>query len=430
MIAALCLVRLSFFLTTYENDPGLIIDPDTQSYLSISASLFERGKYERVAGQPEIHRPPGYAAFLAGNYALFGKDNLLAPVLVQHGLSVSMAIMIAYLAHGLGGPRASLVAETVFLLDFTSFYYLNEILSETLFTFFILFSLLLIRNSIDVPIGRHKWLLLAGLVATAAVFVRPVGMLLLYPVAILVGTTAIVQTRESSTSLKSMAIFILPWIILGGAWYLRNYDISGQLFFTNYEGEALFRRLRPVLAAANDIDINGANVLLTEMTRQGLKPFQVYFSVVFEHPWTFIKETSADLTRLLLSPGQWHLKFYFPNSFATQFPMEGLLLSGNFTQVIDQLFSRPVSYSIIIGLVMGHLLVLYTGGLFSLIRIFKCPTKDILFYGFLILYVAYFMAITAGFIGQPRFRVPFVPILAIMCGIGFGALPRRSQESK
>ena len=181
LVAILCVIRFSFFIYTYDKNPELIIDPDTQSYLDIAASLYERGKYERVAGVAETHRPPGYASYLALNYAIFGQDNLLAPVIIQHILSVLMVVMVSYLAFGLGGPVAGVIAAVVYLLDFTSFYYLNEVLSETLFTFFIVLSLFLIRKSIDAWETPFRWFLLAGLVTTLAVFVRPVGMLLMYP---------------------------------------------------------------------------------------------------------------------------------------------------------------------------------------------------------------------------------------------------------
>ena len=422
LVAVLCVIRLSFFLFTYQNDATLIIDPDTQSYLDISTSMYERGKYERVAGLPETHRPPGYASYLAANYVLFGSDNLLAPVLIQHILSVLITIMVAYLAFRLGGTGAALIACVVYLLDFTSFYYLNEVLSETLFTFFIVLSLFLIHRSIDARDTRLRWFLLAGLVTTLAVFIRPVGMLLMYPTTLMVGVTVYVQSGIGRDAFKSMATFVLPWIILGGAWYFRSYIISGEFFFTNYEGEALFERLRPVLMAANDIDLVGANAIIGEMVRNGLKPVQIYFVVLAEHPWEFIKVTSLDLGRLLISPSQWHLKFYFPETFADQFAMEKLILSGNFAELGEQLVSRPAAYAGIIAFVMIHLIITYAGGLVSVVAFFKSATDDKMFYLFALLFIAYFIAITAGFIGHSRFRVPFAPVLAILCGYGLSNL--------
>ena len=96
-------LRFSLFITTYQQNPTLIIDPDTLSYQSLSEP-FERGKYERVAGIAEAHRLPLYPAYLAMNYAVFGKTNLLAPVILQHIMTLLIASMMAYLAYRLGGP--------------------------------------------------------------------------------------------------------------------------------------------------------------------------------------------------------------------------------------------------------------------------------------------------------------------------------------
>ena len=114
--------RLGLFMTAYQQDPTLVIDPDTLSYQHLSESIFERGKYERVAGIAEAHRPPLYPAYLAMNYAIFGKSNLLAPVLLQQLMTLLIASMMAYLAYRLGGPVAAQLAPLLYLTEFTSFY--------------------------------------------------------------------------------------------------------------------------------------------------------------------------------------------------------------------------------------------------------------------------------------------------------------------
>ena len=93
-IAVICLLRFAFFYDTYRDNPNLIIDPDTKSYLDISSNLYQHSKYNRVLGIPEIHRPPGYPLFLTINYALFGQDNLLAPVIMHHILFFFMLLCL------------------------------------------------------------------------------------------------------------------------------------------------------------------------------------------------------------------------------------------------------------------------------------------------------------------------------------------------
>ena len=73
-----------------------------------------------MAGIPEPHRPPVYPVYLAINYAVFGKDNLLAPVIVQHVLFFIASIIVGYLAYQLAGLVAAVVSYGFIFTDFTS----------------------------------------------------------------------------------------------------------------------------------------------------------------------------------------------------------------------------------------------------------------------------------------------------------------------
>ena len=124
-----CVLRFAFFYSVYDQDNSLIIDPDTLSYRHISLSIFERGKYERVEGTPESHRPPAYPTYLAINYLAFGKNNLLAPVIGQHVMFFIVSIIVGYLAYQLAGFLAAVTSFVLISTDFTLFYYFNEIVN-------------------------------------------------------------------------------------------------------------------------------------------------------------------------------------------------------------------------------------------------------------------------------------------------------------
>ena len=134
---------------------------------------------------------------------------------------------------------------------------------------------------------RPWWILVAGITLTAAVFVRPVGLLLPYPATVLLITVVYWQSRCVKTALKTGLIFILPWLIAGGYWYARNYGLSGEIFFTNYEGQALFKRLHPILMSANQTDYVNAVSYVAGLTAEGMRPIEIYFHVMFTHPVTF-----------------------------------------------------------------------------------------------------------------------------------------------
>jgi len=422
MILLIGAVRFFLFFNIYQQDPSLIIDPDTLSYLHLSESIYERGAYERVEGIPEAHRPPLYPAYLAVNYTVFGKANLLAPVLLQQLMTLLTALMTAYLAYRLGGRLAAWIAPLLYLTEFTSFYYANEILSETLFAFLLTVSMSMLVIGFQRESISTRWVFGASIVLTAAVFVRPVGLLLIYPATGLLFFVAYWYARDITSALKTGLVFLLPWIVFGGSWYARNYGLSGEIFFTSYEGQALLRRLQPVLMSANQIDLQSANAHISGLIAEGMRPVEVYFNVLFSHPGPFLVETLIDVARVLLSPGQWHIGTYFPATFENALPMETLLLNGEFAQLAEAISTKVVLYTGLISAVLVHLFLVYFGVLASMFFILRKNREKVAIYLFLVLFCVYFIGITAGFIGQPRFRVPFVPFLAVLSAAGFSFL--------
>lgn len=428
IIALICVLRFAFFFDTYLDNPNLIIDPDTKSYIDISSILYEDGRYERVPGKPEIHRPPGYPLYLISNFALFGQDNLLAPVILHHFLFFVMMLIVARLAFQMGGIPALSFAVMLYALDFTTFYYVNEILSELLFAFFMAMTIA-IFNSAVISLDRQNMLFfITGLTLTTAIFVRPVGMYLMYPAAIFIAIVAYLNSEDFAHAVKSAGLFILPWLVLGGAWYFHSYSVSGNFTFTSYEAAVFDQRLVAVFKTSLGIDSEAARLMVRERMQGAESPTRTFFAILSEQPWAAVKVTITDIGRQLLSPSQWYFKFYFPQIFENQFPIEILLLTGNFSELWAQLAKRPVMYFPIVLFVFVHLVVIYIGVLFSIFGLRKLSFENLALYAIMILFIGYFIGITVGFIGHSRFRVPFMPALSILSGYGFSMLFKRKKS--
>ena len=427
-IALICLLRFAFFYDAYLSNPDLVIDPDTKSYIDISTALYEDGRYERVPGHAEIHRPPGYPIFLAVNYTLFGQHNLLAPVILQHILFFTMMLMVAYLAFQIGGPIALTAAVGLYALDFTTFYYVNEILSELLFTFFVALALISFNSAVKSVNRQGLWFFYTGMILSAAIFVRPIGLYLMYPIAAFIAIVAYLDSEKLSHAFKSSVLFLLPWLIFGGAWYYYSYTISGKFTFTSYESEVFDQRLAAIFRTSLGIDIDTAYQIVRQRMIGVESPMKTYFVLLSEHPWAAIKEIVADIGRQLLSPGQWYLQFYFPGIFENQFPLEKLLFTGNFSEIIAEAAKRPVMYLPAILFIFAHMVIIYFGAALSILGIRKLTFENLALYVFMILIIGYFVGITLGFIGHSRFRVPFMPALVILSGYGFSLLLGRNKS--
>ena len=133
--------------------------------------------------QPNLSKTTGYSLFLK---ALEPFHSLTLVAGLQHLMGLGIAVMIYVLARRSGVPQGWATAATLpVLLD--GFFIEDEhmVMAETLFTFLVMLSMLLIlwRSKIGWPVAR-----LAGLLAGYAVDVRSEGLpvLVLFPVVLLI----------------------------------------------------------------------------------------------------------------------------------------------------------------------------------------------------------------------------------------------------
>jgi len=183
-LAALAL-RLLFVLRF----PGIV--DDSRLYANIAENWLRHGIYGITdSGQimPTLSRLPGYPAFLAAIFAVFGLDNFRAVLLVQVGFDLVTCLLVADLARRFFGDRAAQAAFLLaglcpFLADYAA-----AALTETLEIFFTALTLDLACRGLGVgesPRPERPWLLwlACGLSTGAAILLRPDGGILLMSVA-------------------------------------------------------------------------------------------------------------------------------------------------------------------------------------------------------------------------------------------------------
>src|SRR3712207_2189092 len=109
---------------------------------------------------PELRRPPGYAAFVAGVVTVLGED-LRALAFAQHVLGVGTALLTYWLGRLTLGRAAGLAAGLMVALNGSLILSGQSVMTETLFTALLLGTLvlLLIAGRTD----RLAWCLAAGL---------------------------------------------------------------------------------------------------------------------------------------------------------------------------------------------------------------------------------------------------------------------------
>jgi 4-amino-4-deoxy-L-arabinose transferase-like glycosyltransferase len=162
---------------------------DSRLYADIATNWLEHGVYGITnSGQimPTLSRLPGYPAFLAAAFAIFGKNNFRAVLLIQVLFDLGTCFLIADLARQMFSQRA---AKTAFLLAALCPFLANyaaAALTETLEIFFTTLALDLairglenLRNHLDTtPIKASATWLACGLSVGACTLLRPDGGIL------------------------------------------------------------------------------------------------------------------------------------------------------------------------------------------------------------------------------------------------------------
>src|SRR5208282_5953746 len=166
--------------------PGIV--DDSRLYANIAENWLQHGIYGVTNSgviMPTLSRLPGYPAFLAAIFAVFGIENFRAVLLVQVLFDLATCFLIADLARRMLGARA---AQAAFLLAAVCPFLANyaaTALTETLEIFFTALALDLAIRGLGIGEAGNSasrrmmtWLA-CGLSVGAGILLRPDGGILL-----------------------------------------------------------------------------------------------------------------------------------------------------------------------------------------------------------------------------------------------------------
>jgi 4-amino-4-deoxy-L-arabinose transferase-like glycosyltransferase len=195
------------------------------------------------ADRPTAYRAPGTSLLWAAFYGVFGHSYALIRIVhcVLGALTVVILLAIGSLAFG---RTVGLVAALVYALWPTALLYSSSLLSEVLFTFFLLAYVLVALWFASKP--HWNMALLAGGVLGAALLTRPTTLFVL-PFAVL---WAVWQFRDSRrVLLKALGIPVMAMLCVA-PWALRNYLVLGAFVpFSTGGGDVLLGSNNRVVAS-------------------------------------------------------------------------------------------------------------------------------------------------------------------------------------
>ncbi len=213
----IAILAFAFFIRLV---PSLILryppQNDALQYDNIGWQLATHLNYSYDGAKPTIIRPPAYPVFLALIYGIAGHSIDLV-VFVQVLLSVLAVWLVYSLALDFSGSgTAGLVAATLAAIYPLFIYYNLFLYSENLaITAMLVFVLCLIRG-----VDRNSWPALtgSGLAFAVLVLTKP-----LFAPVLLLAFWYLWQRERPLVA--GLAAFLLPVVIIIGAWTVRNYAV-------------------------------------------------------------------------------------------------------------------------------------------------------------------------------------------------------------
>src|SRR5450432_4126075 len=215
--------------------PGVV--DDSRLYANIADNWLQHGIYgvtDSGVIMPTLSRLPGYPAFLAAIFAVFGIDNFRAVLLVQVLFDLGTCLLIADMARRLFSDRA---AQAAFLLAGLCPFlanYAGSALTETLENFFTTLALDFAIRALGIgePDRRGStspWLW-CGLCVGAGILLRPDGGILLLAIGAYLFFLLLRSLRSGQISahLSPHTILLAGVVVAVGAtlplipWTLRN----------------------------------------------------------------------------------------------------------------------------------------------------------------------------------------------------------------
>ena len=182
-VLSVTLAALALRLFLVFHFPAIV--DDSRLYADIAKNWLEHGTYAITNSgvlMPTLSRLPGYPAFLAAIFAIFGEDNLRAVLLIQVLFDLATCFLVADAARRLFSDRA---AKAAFLLAALSPFLANyaaTALTEVLEIFFTALALDLALRGLEMRDdagSRFGSWLGCGLAIGGAILLRPDGGILL-----------------------------------------------------------------------------------------------------------------------------------------------------------------------------------------------------------------------------------------------------------
>jgi hypothetical protein len=396
LIRLFLLVRSPGFDATLPRDEGLprevtyfrgVPCQDSQEYKALALNMMRHHRFSWNS-EPVTFRTPGYPAFIAAVYSVFGVREWVV-MLFQVLLSTASIFLIYLIGRDIWNEWAGIVAASLFAVDFSSIFYSSLFLSETLFLFILLGGSWLFL--------RHK-LPYLGLIFGISALVRPIALYLFIPMLFF------------QRNLKSGIMFAVFFFLPIAPWMARNFSIYHAPVLVSLQGyDLLFHNIAVFESQQQGIDIKdtrrelgeGLDSLSTNPLQLCSQAQKIAVGKIMTNPWKY---------------GLFHIIGGMSLFLSTKADDVVLKLCGaniNQTELLRVLRGdRSLFFRVGLLLLAGLEIIIIIGSIIlAVIGLMRSPHWPS---SFLMVLTVYLFALSGGGLLEGRLRFPMLPYIYLM----------------
>lgn len=447
-ILALALVaRVGVNVANVGPNPSRMFKPDSLEYERYARNLTTHHVYTLDSEAPytsDSFRPPLYVFLLVSVYGLVGHIPQLI-VLLQALLGVATTYLIYDLGRLGISSKVGRWAACTFAVAPAPVLYSGFILSETLFTFLMVWS---VRSFVayltaagshpsgePTELGGLPRMGASGLLLGLATLTRAISQFYIaLPICLLLAFRGRGQWRAVAALVGGFAVVVLPWVarnhaVVGSA----HISAAGQynLFYCHAASVHRYLRGGDLESARASLAARVEERLGGETSPRAIARAQVRVALheIAAHPIAVARLGLLWVGRMLLDAGNGLL--YFAEFYEDGAPAGASLWTmvwGELRLTLASLAAVWSGHGAMVGLAIagfcaGYVVVLVASYGLAALGCAGLIRGQRRLVGVLLMLTVVYLAALPGPLGELRFRVPFVPYLALLMGVGVeGAL--------
>jgi len=382
----------------------------------------------------DAFRTPGYPAFMALVYSVFG-NHPYAVLFIQIFLNLASVALMYKIGQELFSDKAGFIAAVLFSLDPHHIIFINYLLTETLYTTVFLAGLFYLIRGLKT--NQVRYFIVSGGIYGISTLVRPISQ---YYIAGILLFLLIRNYKNWKNGLRMAVLLLAAYCMVIAPWCYRNYHTFGHFAVSNIKGyNLLFWNASYYEAKRQHKTINQINDgFLVELKKMGWTPESNPFDkekldgelaakIIKAHFADYLKTHLTGTVKIHLSLGTQSLTevLHIP---AKKWTEEEKYTNGVMV-LAKKFFATKTIYEIVLGLFVAlFLIVVYS---FSVIGIWDMvKQKQVLLMLFLLGSAGYF-ALISGIISYARYRLPSMPFYILLASVGMvWWLERRKSINK